>query len=377
MEGDVRTESIHLKYQCLRAIETEEFDKAWETFASLISKIDESEPDPYPTYSNPPTEAQTTNSEILQSSYLDLCSILKSTRPPLQKRPYSRKLQRPSEIPGLSGIKNSNLIFIDPLDPLKLRRQNLAQKIYSRMSSDSFKYVKIGRLHMWDILCLTQLLLQSSHYTSVSNLFKIYVGNTRRGMAYSQKSIIACHAMHAAVKAKNVRMAEGVIKVMEGHDSSHGVKINNEVRERMEGRYGGRLGVNPRFYMEAWGIAMENKDSKGLRRILNGMSTNARFSNPRFVNPVLTQMKELVEKMEREREEEVREEEWNRGWEESVEWTEEEDEGDWKLMSEISDVHEGRECDEDDEGNYIDWEDEGDDEGDDIKWEEEEEEETL
>ena len=61
----------------------------------------------------------------------------------------------------------------------------------------------------------------------------------------------------------------------------------------------------------------------------------------------------------------------------SVEWTEEEDEGDWKLMSEISDVHEGRECDEDDEGNYIDWEDEGDDEGDDIKWEEEEEEETL
>ena len=58
------------------------------------------------------------------------------------------------------------------------------------------------------------------------------------------------------------------------------------------------------------------QDSKGLRRILNGMSTNARFSNPRFVNPVLTQMKELVEKMEREREEEVREEEWNRGWEE-------------------------------------------------------------
>ena len=58
----------------------------------------------------------------------------------------------------------------------------------------------------------------------------------------------------------------------------------------------------------------QTQDSKGLRRILNGMSTNARFSNTRFVNPVLAQMEELVEKMEREREEEVREEEWNRGW---------------------------------------------------------------
>ncbi|GMH49732.1 hypothetical protein TrLO_g7298 [Triparma laevis f. longispina] len=379
---DMVTEGLYLKQKCLEGISSGSFTSVWSTFSNLQQKLSTlNATEPPPIYPNPPSELQTHTSEISQNSYLDLCEVLKRTRPKIEKKKYNRKKQRLEEIEGLSGVKNGKLIFVgEEEEGVRREREMLAQKIYDSMALVRFRYSQVGRLHMWDLMCLIQLLLTSEQYSSCITLFKTYVGKVRRGMAFSQKAIVASHAIDAGRRKGDARSMIEIVEVLKEHETKHGV-VDEEKRrvvENLRGKYesdGGEV-INPRYYMDAWGVALEGGDVRSLRRIYKGMEGNLRFSNGKFVNPILGMMRETLEEMEERRREEREEERlekrvWERKTEEygeggygemELDWTEEDDE-DRELMKKIVGVSAedegkdggGEEEEEDEEEDGVDW----------------------